>query len=79
MQKSASKAYLCKSMSAWFREECSIQCGLIQASQWSETGDYYLLKLFRDFVFHQCNEDGAPVIDWGHIVECLNKVRVALV
>lgn len=21
--------------------------------QWSETGDRYLLKLFRDFVFHQ--------------------------
>ena len=22
-------------------------------SHWSETGDRYLLKLFRDFVFHQ--------------------------
>lgn len=22
-------------------------------SQWAETGDRYLLKLFRDFLFHQ--------------------------
>lgn len=41
---------------------------------WSETGDRYLLKLFRDFVFHQVYEDGTPVIDFGHVVECLNKV-----
>jgi PAB-dependent poly(A)-specific ribonuclease subunit 3 len=41
---------------------------------WSETGDRYLLKLFRDFVFHQTSEEGTPVIDWGHIIECLNKL-----
>eukprot|EP00898_Chlorokybus_atmophyticus_P005575 jgi/Chlat1/6018/Chrsp4S06201 len=41
---------------------------------WSETGDRYLLKLFRDFVFHQTAEDGSPVIDWGHVIECLNKL-----
>jgi len=41
---------------------------------WSETGDRYLLKLFRDYVFHQMDESGSPVLDWGHIVECLNKV-----
>ncbi|GMH37265.1 hypothetical protein BSKO_05138 [Bryopsis sp. KO-2023] len=43
-------------------------------SQWSETGDQYLLKLFRDFVFHQTTEEGVPVIDWGHVIECLNKL-----
>ena len=37
-------------------------------------GDRYLLKLFRDFAFHQTSEDGAPVIDWGHVVEVLNKL-----
>ncbi len=42
---------------------------------WSETGDRYLLKLFRDYVFHQVYEDGSPVMDLGHIVECLTKVR----
>ncbi|KAK9863086.1 hypothetical protein WJX84_005065 [Apatococcus fuscideae] len=43
-------------------------------SHWSETGDRYLLKLFHDFVLHQVTEDGAPMIDWGHVVEALNKL-----
>ncbi|BDA44294.1 PAN2-PAN3 deadenylation complex subunit pan3 at C-terminar half [Coccomyxa sp. Obi] len=42
--------------------------------QWAETGDRYLLKLFRDFVLHQVREDGSPMLDWGHVVECLNKL-----
>ena len=25
---------------------------------WAETGDRYMLKLFRDYVFHQVMEDG---------------------
>lgn len=41
---------------------------------WSETGDRYMLKLFRDYVFHQVSEDGRPWIDMGHIVQCLNKL-----
>jgi len=40
---------------------------------WSETGDRYMLKLFRDYVFHQVNSNGAPWIDLSHIVQCLNK------
>ncbi|KAG6547571.1 hypothetical protein Mapa_011020 [Marchantia paleacea] len=43
-------------------------------SGWSETGDRYLLKLFRDFVFHQTTEDGNPLIDWGHVIDSLNKL-----
>ena len=42
--------------------------------QWAETGDRYIVKLFRDFVFHQVAEDGSPLMDWGHVVECLNKL-----
>jgi hypothetical protein len=42
-----------------------------------DTGNSYLLQLFRDFVFHQGERDGGRVIDWGHIVENLNKVRKA--
>jgi len=42
--------------------------------QWSETGDRYLLKLFRDFVFHQSSEEGYPLVDWGHVIEALNKL-----
>ncbi|XP_037312219.2 PAN2-PAN3 deadenylation complex subunit PAN3 isoform X3 [Pungitius pungitius] len=41
---------------------------------WSETGDRYLLKLFRDHLFHQVTEAGAPWIDLSHIVSCLNKL-----
>jgi len=39
-----------------------------------DTGDPYLLALFRDYVFHQGERDGGRVVDWGHIVENLNKV-----
>ncbi|MFH4974922.1 hypothetical protein AB6A40_001631 [Gnathostoma spinigerum] len=42
--------------------------------QWSETGDRYLLKLFRDYLFHQVNENGKPWIDMAHIITCLNKL-----
>ncbi len=41
-------------------------------------GDRYLLKLFRDFVFHQCDEEGLPILDWAHIAEALNKVDAGL-
>ena len=38
---------------------------------WSETGDRYILKLFRDYVFHQVNEEGKPILDMGHVIESL--------
>ena len=41
---------------------------------WSETGDRYMLKLFRDYLFHQVDENGAPWVDMAHIIMCLNKV-----
>ncbi|CAM9607013.1 unnamed protein product [Lampetra planeri] len=41
---------------------------------WSETGDRYLLKLFRDHLFHQVSEMGAPWVDIAHIVQCVNKL-----
>jgi len=43
-------------------------------SQWSETGDRYVLKLFRDYVFHQVDENGRPMMDLGHVVSSLNKL-----
>lgn len=47
-------------------------------SEWAETGDRYILKLFRDFVFHQHNDEGAPLMDWGHVFESLNKLDVGV-
>ena len=44
---------------------------------WSETGDRYLLKLFRDYVFHQVDDNNEPVVNLAHVVSCLNKVRAA--
>ena len=43
-------------------------------SQWAETGDRYLLKLFRDYLFHQVLPSGGPWVDLGHVVQTLNKV-----
>lgn len=45
-------------------------------TQWSETGDRYMLKLFRDYVFHQVSADGRPWLDIAHVVSCLNKLDV---
>ncbi|KAG8988783.1 PAB-dependent poly(A)-specific ribonuclease subunit 3 [Tulasnella sp. 427] len=42
--------------------------------RWSETGDRYIIKLFRDFVFHQVDEMGKPVMNMGHVLTCLNKL-----
>ena len=41
-------------------------------------GDLYLLKLYRDFLLHQTWEDRTPSLDWGHIVESLNKLDAGL-
>ncbi|KAH0614057.1 uncharacterized protein H6S33_005943 [Morchella sextelata] len=42
--------------------------------RWSETGDRYYLKLFRDYVFHSVDENGQPVVDIAHVLSCLNKL-----
>ncbi|KAF2485613.1 hypothetical protein BDY17DRAFT_108439 [Neohortaea acidophila] len=44
------------------------------STAWSETGERYYLKLFRDYVFHQVDHKGRPVLDLGHILACLNKL-----
>jgi len=45
-----------------------------RAPRWSETGDRYIVKLFRDYVFHQVNEHGEPVVNLSHVLTCLNKL-----
>ena len=45
-----------------------------QNPQWRESGDRFLLKLFRDYVFHQVNDMGEPVVDFAHVFSCLNKL-----
>ncbi|KAF2216333.1 hypothetical protein CERZMDRAFT_33128 [Cercospora zeae-maydis SCOH1-5] len=48
------------------------------SASWSETGERYYLKLFRDYVFHQVDAEGRPVLDLGHILTCLNKVDAGI-
>ena len=36
--------------------------------------DRYILKLFRDFVFHQVTEDGRPFLDMSHVIHALNRL-----
>lgn len=40
---------------------------------WSETGERYQLKMFRDYIFHQVDSEMKPVISLSHIVTALNK------
>jgi PAB-dependent poly(A)-specific ribonuclease subunit 3 len=44
------------------------------ANAWSDTGERYYLKLFRDYVFHQVDGQGHPVVDLAHVLACLNKL-----
>lgn len=48
------------------------------SNTWSETGERYYLKLFRDYVFHQVDHDGRPVLDLGHMITCLNKLDAGI-
>jgi len=42
--------------------------------RWSETGDRYIISLFRDYVFHQVDETQKPVVNLTHVITCLNKL-----
>ena len=64
--------YLLLDMITNFYGFCTIRFNM--DPEWAETGDRYLLKLFRDYVFHHVTETGEPWIDLAHIVACLNKV-----
>lgn len=46
----------------------------VASPAWSETGERYYLKLFRDYVFHQTDAEGRPMLDLGHILAALNKL-----
>uniref|UniRef100_A0A2A4K171 PAN2-PAN3 deadenylation complex subunit PAN3 n=1 Tax=Heliothis virescens TaxID=7102 RepID=A0A2A4K171_HELVI len=43
-------------------------------ASWSETGDRYMLKLFRDYLFHSVTADGRPWLDQAHLAHCLNQL-----
>ena len=41
---------------------------------WSNHGARTVLPLFRDYIFHQVDAQGNPVVDMGHMLACLNKL-----
>lgn len=44
---------------------------------WSETGDRYVVKLFRDYLFHRDDEtSGAAILDMANVIECLHRLDV---
>ncbi|QRV95538.1 Tyrosine kinase domain protein [Ceratobasidium sp. AG-Ba] len=42
--------------------------------RWAETGDRYIIKLFRDHVFHQLDTRGKPVLNLTHVFTNLSKL-----
>jgi PAB-dependent poly(A)-specific ribonuclease subunit 3 len=51
---------------------------LANIPNWSETGDRYPLKLFRDYVFHQVDRDGKACVSIGHMLTCINKLDAGI-
>ncbi|SCU81135.1 LADA_0B11386g1_1 [Lachancea dasiensis] len=41
---------------------------------WSDSGAKFPIILFYDYVFHQTDESGKPVMDLTHVLRCLNKL-----
>ncbi|SCU95677.1 LAMI_0F03268g1_1 [Lachancea mirantina] len=62
-----------------FRLMCKLSCifGRTESRvdiNWSESGDKFPIVLFYDYVFHQVDETGKPVMDLTHVLRCLNKL-----
>eukprot|EP00510_Aplanochytrium_minuta_P003896 CAMPEP_0184016278 /NCGR_PEP_ID=MMETSP0954-20121128/6835_1 /TAXON_ID=627963 /ORGANISM="Aplanochytrium sp, Strain PBS07" /LENGTH=548 /DNA_ID=CAMNT_0026297271 /DNA_START=141 /DNA_END=1787 /DNA_ORIENTATION=- len=75
----ALEEHLCKQLESERLARILIKLGLVNdrpeyGDAWSETGDRYVLKLFRDYVFHQTDDNGKPFLDMGHIIDSLNKL-----
>ncbi|KKA26359.1 hypothetical protein TD95_003838 [Thielaviopsis punctulata] len=44
--------------------------------RWSENGQCYALKLYRDFLFHAVDANGKPSMDLGRMIASLNRLDV---
>lgn len=59
------------------RPDPLVNSGEYQA-HWSEHGDRYFLRLFRDYMFQQVDMVNAPVLDLAHVLMCLNKLDAGI-
>lgn len=50
-----------------------------QASKiWGPTGERYPIKLFHQYLYHQRDSDGKPILDLAHILTNLNKLDAGI-
>lgn len=49
-----------------------------QNPSWLQSGERYPIKLFREFVFHQVDERGRPVLDLAFVLKTLNKLDAGI-
>ena len=42
----------------------------------STNQDLEIISLFKDYLFYQLNENEQPIIDFGHVIDCLNKLDI---
>lgn len=63
---------LCKLQMVWENP------ALERDTPWSETGEKYVLGLFRDMVFHAVTEQGRPALDLSHVLVHLNKLDAGI-
>jgi PAB-dependent poly(A)-specific ribonuclease subunit 3 len=49
-----------------------------ELKDWTENGNKYIIKLFRDYIFFQYDEYGKPVIDLAKVLVNLNKVDAGI-
>ncbi|CAI4034732.1 hypothetical protein SMKI_11G1820 [Saccharomyces mikatae IFO 1815] len=45
---------------------------------WSESGSKFPIVLFYDYVFHQVDSNGKPIMDLTHVLRCLNKLDAGI-
>lgn len=49
-----------------------------QNPAWSQSGERYPIKLFREYVFHQIDDRGKPVLDLAFVLKALNKLDAGI-
>eukprot|EP00042_Codosiga_hollandica_P056886 m.830153 g.830153 ORF g.830153 m.830153 type:complete len:143 (-) comp59452_c0_seq17:283-711(-) len=60
----------------WVQVKLEFVLGVGGSGRHSDTGDRYILSLFRPYLFNQVTPAQTPWLDLAHVVQCLNKLDV---